>query len=258
MGKPRNKEAVERKPPVRKRDDLRFSPLKSRRAFEEISAEIKGMIFSGVVKPGDTLPSETQLAAQFGVSRQPVREALRRLELAGFIVVQQGASGGPVVTDTILQSISNLFLDAFQLKKLTTNDLTKARLDIERMILRNLFEVHDRGAIARMGEAVRETRARLEQGLRPFEDNLRFHRLMAEATKNYVHVILMESMMTVVAHFHSVLRIGIKTISTAHMGHERILHAIEQGDEPRAQEELMKHILEVNETYRHLNKRSKA
>lgn len=247
---------VSKKADTKKKDSALFAPLKTRRAFEEISVEIKRMIFSGTLKPGDVLPSEGQLAGQFGVSRQTVREALRRLEIAGFIAVQKGASGGPVVVDTILKSIGDLFLDAFQLKSMTTTELTKARIDIEKMILRNVFEANDKETLALMRESERETEKRLAEGIPAFGDNLDFHRLMAKATKNYVFVILMESMMTVVAHFHSVFRIGSNTIKSAHRAHERILDAIEKGDEALAQAELENHILAVDRLYRNLVKRS--
>ncbi|OPY61122.1 MAG: Pyruvate dehydrogenase complex repressor [Syntrophorhabdaceae bacterium PtaU1.Bin034] len=250
----------ERKSPERadkeKKSPTLFTPLRPKRAFEEISAEIKRLIFSGVLKPGDRLPSEAELAGQFGVSRQTLREALRRLELSGFIATQKGAYGGPLIVDTILVSMGELFVDAFQARKITTDELTKARLDIEKMVLTNIFEVKDRESIAVIREKVDETTKKLEQGIRCFEDNIQFHRLLAGATKNSVFVILMESMMTVVAHFHSVLKMDMKTIRNAHRAHERILQAIESGDEQRAQEELKKDILNVDRTYRSLKKSS--
>ncbi len=241
-----------------KRRDLQFRPLKPKRAFEDISAEIKRLIFSGVLKPGDVLPSETALAAQFGVGRQTVREALLRLRLAGFIVVQKGATGGAVVADTVLNSISDLFLDAFCVKKMTTDHLTRARLDIEKVILKNVFEANDRQAIGRIRQAVREAAVKFNKHLRPFDDQLRFHTLLAEATGNYVFVILAESLMSVVAHFHSVLRIGMSTIKRAQAAHERVIDALEKGDEARAQEELEGDILQVDQTYRSLRKTAEA
>jgi GntR family transcriptional regulator, transcriptional repressor for pyruvate dehydrogenase complex len=250
-GAPKRADAVQKSSVI-------FAPLKPKRAFEEISAEIKSMIFSGTLRPGEGLPSETQLAGQFGVSRHTVREALRRLELSGFIVVQKGASGGPVVVDTILTSISDLFLDAFQLKRMTTDDLTRARLDIEEMVLKNVFDQDDKEAIDAIGEALEETRKKLDRGIRVFEDNLEFHRLLARATGNYVYVILMESLMTVVAHFHSILRIGRRTIRSGHEFHQRILDAIRKGDRAAAFAELEKDILEVDHTYRNVQQRSSA
>ena len=81
---------------------------------------------------------------------------------------------------------------------------------------------------------------------------MRFHKLLARATKNYVFVILVESLMTVVAHFHSMLTMDLTTIKSAHKAHFLILDAIEKDDEPRAQAELEKDILQVNLRYRKL------
>lgn len=54
-----------------------FTPIQSKKIFEEISTEIKKLIFKGTLKPPDKLPSEIELARQFNVGRQTVREGLR-------------------------------------------------------------------------------------------------------------------------------------------------------------------------------------
>ena len=232
-----------------------FKPLKTRRAFEEISAEIKRMMFSGMLKPGDKLPSEVALAAQFGVSRQTLREALRSLESTGFILMQKGASGGPLVVDTTLNSIGDLFLDAFRLKTIRTEELTKARLDIEKIVLKNVFEVGNKQAIADIREAVTIAQRKMELGSRAFEDNIAFHKRLAQATGNTVLVIVVEALMAVVAHFHSVLRVGVLTIRGACKTHERIIEAIEDGDECGAEAALEKDILQIDGVYNKLMKR---
>ena len=80
-----------------------FGPIRNGRIFEEVSFKIKELILNGTINPGDKLPSEAELAQQFGVSRQTIREALRLLELSGFITVQRGAHGGPLIKDTIVK-----------------------------------------------------------------------------------------------------------------------------------------------------------
>jgi GntR family transcriptional repressor for pyruvate dehydrogenase complex len=248
-------EGVRKSGPAKKeKPTALFARLKTKRAFEEISAEIKRMIFSGVLKPGDRLPSESELGSQFGVSRQTIREAVRRLELAGFIAVQKGASGGPLVVDTILNSISDSFLDAFQLKKMTTDELTKARVEIEKMVVRNLFGVINKGDIATIRQGIREAKKKLEQGIMPFGDDLQFHKLLAKATHNYVFVIMVESLMAVVAHFMSFLNIGADGWGKAIRAHERIVDAIERGDEAAALAELEKHIHRADRPYRRYEK----
>jgi len=52
---------------------------------EKIVQALKARIASGALKEGDRVPSEASLAREFGVSRMTAREALRRLELEGFI-----------------------------------------------------------------------------------------------------------------------------------------------------------------------------
>ncbi len=58
-----------------------FNNIKEKRIFEKIVDEIKNAIETDRLKPGDKLPSETELAKIFGVSRVAVREALRVLEI---------------------------------------------------------------------------------------------------------------------------------------------------------------------------------
>ncbi len=242
--------ATDKKQLPLKKTSIVFARLQTKRAFEEISAEIKRMIFSGLLKAGDILPSELQLAGQFGVSRQTVREALRQLEASGFIATQKGASGGPVVVDTILDSMNDLFLNVFLAKKVSAEELTKARLDIEKMILKNVLKVKDGEKIAEIRQTLEEAKKKFDQGLDGFEQNINFHKLLAEATGNYVFVILMESLMTVVAHFHSFLKIDIPTMKKAYKAHRSILDAIEKDDEALAQAALEKDILDIARAYK--------
>ena len=238
---------------------ISFKPLKIRRAFEEISGEIKRMIFSGALKRGDKLPSEIALAGQFGVSRPTVREALRRLEVSGFIRMQKGTSGGPVVVDTILNSIGNLFLDAFQVKQIRPDELTKARLSIEKVVLKEVFEAGNREGIVRIRAAVTMTQRKLEEGTLRFEDMHLFHKRLAEATNNTIFGIVVEALlMTITAHFHSGLndKIGQTLRAALVKTHEGIIDAIEQGDESRALIELEKDILQIDAVYRKRIKRS--
>lgn len=141
-------------------DKSLFSPIKNRRAFEEVSLKIKTLIFDGILKPGDKLPSETDLALQFNVGRQTIREALRILELSGFITVHRGGSGGPIIKDTISNTISALFLDAFRMKKISLAELTVARLEIERVVLNYVMDYIDDSDIRSLQESVNRAKKR--------------------------------------------------------------------------------------------------
>lgn len=78
-------------PPAPPYKEPLFAPLPRQTAAHRISAAIEQKILRRSLRPGDALPTETELAEQFGVHRSTVREALRRLESAG-LVGREGAS----------------------------------------------------------------------------------------------------------------------------------------------------------------------
>jgi len=60
-------------------------------AYEQVKAFIKTRITSGLWKPGDAVPSETALMAQFSISRMTVNRALRELAAEGMVTRKQGS-----------------------------------------------------------------------------------------------------------------------------------------------------------------------
>src|SRR4030042_573321 len=175
-----------------------FNPIKkSKRAFEEVAATIKDSILNGHWKPGDRLPSETELGNQFGVSRHTIREALRALELSGLITIRTGVAGGPIGTDTIMSSISSLYLDAFQMKKITVDEFTAARMAIEEVILSDAIEKADEEDIAKLKENVLIAKQLASRGEIVTDVNFEFHSLLAQASKNRVFIILETTINTI-------------------------------------------------------------
>src|SRR6478752_5222731 len=57
---------------------------------DEALERIKGMLVSGALAPGDRLPKESELAAELGLSRNSLREAVRALSLIRILDVRQG------------------------------------------------------------------------------------------------------------------------------------------------------------------------
>ena len=72
-----------------------FAPIHTRRAFEEICQRIRDQLSAGLLKPGDKLPAERDLAQLLGVGRNALREALRSLEIAGIVRLQKGVKSAP-------------------------------------------------------------------------------------------------------------------------------------------------------------------
>ena len=69
------------------------------RASDLAERYLRSLIFSGRLVPGDKLPSERELAVQFGIARITLRAALRSLETVGFLVIKIGSKGGAWIND---------------------------------------------------------------------------------------------------------------------------------------------------------------
>lgn len=78
-----------------------FRPVRPGNAFEDTVQRLLQTIRLGVVAPGESLPSERDLAVRLGVSRDTVREALRSLGEAGYVVARRGRYGGTFVADEL-------------------------------------------------------------------------------------------------------------------------------------------------------------
>lgn len=231
---------------------LPLGPVKPERAFERICSEIKRLIFKGVLKPGDRLPPETELARQFDVGRQTVREALRLLELAGFITIHKGCAGGPIIKDTILNTISNSIFDAVYMKRITVKELTTARLEIERATLKLVVQNITDEDLYALQETIDKAKEHARVGIHPFADNIEFHKVLAQASKNKMFAILVDSLMAVVADFLSRLKPDFEISKKVIREHERILRALKGRRLEEADALLETHILEVGRRFQQI------
>ena len=86
-------------------DEVLFRPVRNGNAFEDTVARLLQTVRLGIVQPGEALPPERDLAARFSVSRDTVREAIRSLSDAGYLVARRGRYGGTFVSDTIPETV---------------------------------------------------------------------------------------------------------------------------------------------------------
>ena len=75
-------------------------PVREGNAFEETVERLLTVIKLGMVGPGEKFPPERELAAQLGISRLTLREAIRELSEAGYVSSRRGRLGGTFVTYT--------------------------------------------------------------------------------------------------------------------------------------------------------------
>ena len=98
-------------------------------AADEVVEQIEGLVLEGVLRVGDRLPGERELARQFEVSRPILRDALKRLETRGLLVTRPG--GGTHVADVIGQVFARPVLELIATRRKAAADYLEYRREIE-------------------------------------------------------------------------------------------------------------------------------
>lgn len=101
---------------------------KSPKYYEIILEWFKQQLTTGILKEGDSIPSERDLAAQFGVSRVPVREALRILEYIGIVT---NSSDGMIIQHVDVQMMAPKINFASEITRETMENLFEVRVFLE-------------------------------------------------------------------------------------------------------------------------------
>ena len=106
-----------------------FKPIRHTRTADDVVSQIEERILEGVLRVGDQLPAERELALQFEVSRPILRDALKELEDKGLIITRHG--GGTFVADIIGQVFSKPVVDLIGSHPKATFDYLEYRREIE-------------------------------------------------------------------------------------------------------------------------------
>jgi DNA-binding FadR family transcriptional regulator len=173
----------------------RFKPIKQFRVSEQVLSQLKESILLGKFKSGEKLPSERELTEEFQVSRGVIREAIRALEITGFVVLRQGPTGGAFVTDLSFDHVGNAFLDLFLANKVSIPELANVRFYIEPEVARlaalNATE-EDKKRLIEAQESefvpVTTTASRITQ----FQ---KVHHMIAESCQNHFYEAISKSML---------------------------------------------------------------
>ncbi len=221
-----------------------FRPVKQNRISEEVLSQLKHAILAGRYLPGGKLPSERELCEQFQVSRVVIREAIRALELTGFVRLRQGPSGGAYVQELTLDHLSNAFLDLFMANKLSAPELVQVRLHIEPEVCRMAARNADRPAGARLEEAFRDEHEETLTHEQWVARNLEIHYLLGGICGNRFYEAVLKPLLDLTREMVLVVKPSYKVIHE-HAEHRRIIDAVQAGDEAASAQAMRDHIAKV-------------
>jgi DNA-binding FadR family transcriptional regulator len=172
-----------------------FRPIHTRRAFEEICERIREQLALGVLKPGDKLPPERDLAQQLGVSRNVLREALRSLEMAGVLRLQKGVKGGAFIREGDTGRMNVVMRDMLSLGTISVRELSEARIHVLDLVVRLACANARQSDFEAIEANIERTELATRQGrlLDRVECSREFYKLLAASTGNKVIAMIVDS-----------------------------------------------------------------
>lgn len=161
-----------------------------------VMLHIKNAILSGQLKYEDKIPTERELAAGFNISRNMVREAIRALEMAGYLEVRQGPKGGAFVREFTPDRLSEGFLDYYIAQKMGIKDLNDVRLHVEPEVARLAAENMTSDKARRLQSVVDEEYMAdaIDERVTNLTD---FHLVLAEMSGNFFYEIMIHVLVSI-------------------------------------------------------------
>ena len=227
----------------RRNDQDLYTTVSSNRMSEAIVDQIRGLIRSERLRPGDRLPSERDLGERMGVSRVTIREAMRVLEAGGLVEIRVGARGGAFVTSPSSSKISSGLADLISLSPLTAGEVTEARKIVELGIIPLVVERATEHDIADLREMIARHQIALKNGEYGMRMSADFHIRIAACTHN-------AAIETLVHSFHGPLLMSLREAQVAaplmgHRGtneHRDFVEAVARKDLAAAEEIMRVHL----------------
>ena len=159
--------------------------VEPQRLYRQIAEQLRSLIGQGEFAPGSRLPAERDLAAQLGVSRPSVREALIALEVEGWVEVRTG-SGVYVLERPAKARQSAVTNSPIAATEWGPLELIRARRVVEGEIAAIAAIQGKRKDTDAMARAIAAMRADADQGVMPLDGDRAFHTAVVQASGNGV------------------------------------------------------------------------
>ena len=224
-----------------------FDSVKTNKVSQHIIDQIRNAIFEGRLKPGDKLPSERELIGKFKVSKATLREALRSLEVLGFLEIRKGVSGGPFVTEVDMTKARDSFTNFLLFKNLSLKDLSEVRLLLEPYIVEKATLAITKEDLSRLEKLIRDSEHAVKNGI-AFEsrkDEIEFHRIIASITGNPILMFILDFVENLLIDTKAILKPGREFSTKVLKAHKRIYNALLERNVKKVHEEMVRHIREV-------------
>jgi GntR family transcriptional regulator, transcriptional repressor for pyruvate dehydrogenase complex len=219
-----------------------FEPIQQLRAHEYVAEQIRRHIALRLIPPGESLPSERELATQFGVGRPTIQHAMRLLEADHLVEARRGRGGGTFVREPAE--------DAGAMEELMSRVLRQRKELEELLVYRRSFEPvvaaeaarsRRRADLTSMWRAIRDmSSARSEPDY--MRHDTEFHIAVARATRNRFMEAVIEDIRLRMNDATSLLPESDTWHRRISGEHEAVVEAIEARDADAAKSAMDLHV----------------
>jgi DNA-binding FadR family transcriptional regulator len=222
---------------------INFDKIAHQPAYRVVSEKIRNAIISGEIKAGELLPTETDLAEQFGVTRSTIREAIRLLEHGG--ILGRADRKRLVVTlpatDTVGRSISSALL----MHQVTYEDLWQVAMGLEPLASKLACTTANHQDKALLAANLEKTHGVMENHDALLAAEIEFHNILANATHNSALLLArapLNELFYPVA-WGEVIR-ALSPGERILVAHQHIYDAIDNNNPDLAEEWMKKHMID--------------
>jgi GntR family transcriptional repressor for pyruvate dehydrogenase complex len=238
-------------------EKLRFDPFLIQRASAHIEKTIEGAILTRTLKAGDRLPTEKEMASQFGVSLVTLREALRALETFGLIERRKGQGRGIFVSEIGNEAIKASLVRFLNFKELSSQHLYEVRKIIEPPAIKLAVQNMTRGEIQELEENVSYCEEKLSK-VEPLIDekeffdldkrNNDFHKVIAKGTHNPILSLTLDYVFDFITGCETSFLVSDIEYSINNVkDHRNILEYLKQKDGEKCEQEMILHLKRLDE-----------
>ncbi len=220
---------------------------RARKRAEQVAFGIVQNIIARGQRPGDKLPHEAEMLAEYAVSRSSLREALRLLEVQGLVTIRPGPGSGTEVGRIDPANLAGTLVLYLMMERVNMDQLLDAGGMVEPLLADLAARNPDRARVRALMEpfasgAVRDQRAPAS--------GLAFHEAVAELSGNPVLELVLGAVGLLVTDQVRTGAPGFRLSDATVDAHEAIADALLAGDGPAAAAAMRAHLDEVKQEIR--------
>lgn len=217
---------------------VEMEPIKTPKIAHIVSSRLRRQIIMGELRPGDTLPTEAQLMAHFGISRPALREALRILEAESLIAIGRGIRGGATILQPTIEKLAQYGTYYLVANGTRFRDIHEARMLIEPAVAAQLAAKPRKDAVLALREVLQQGLSAVATGdlKAALLSSSEFHATLVRFSQNKALALLVGMLHDIVIaslaalrEQENDLRKRMRVVEKSFQAYERLIELIEQG-----------------------------